>query len=144
MKRADPQRVKASQNLRDDEHSTRTARCCSGDHSLDQQFDGETVENKISHSTVQDVRGQNKTHFRDVTSTKGQTIRSTLPTAAIKTSLRMRKKTIEVPQIHDIYKIVRRCCAETEEGLKRPNRMNPWQRGMRKRIQCSSSTESST
>ena len=28
----------------------------------------------------------------------------------------MRKKTVEVPQLHDIDKIVRRCCAETEEG----------------------------
>ena len=61
VKRADPQRVKTSENQRDDEPSTETARCCSGDHSPDQQFDGETVEDKISHSTVQDVRGQNKT-----------------------------------------------------------------------------------
>ena len=110
----------------------------------DQHFDGETVENNISHSTVQGVRGQNKTHLRDVTSMKEQTIRSTLPTAAIKTSLRMWKKTVEVPQMHDIDKIVRRCFAETEEGQKRPKRMNPWQRGLRKRIQCSSSTDSWT
>ena len=136
--------MKASQNQRDDEHSTEAAQCCSGDHSPDQQFDGEAVENKISHSTVLDVRSQNKTHLRDVTNTKGQTIRSTLPTAEIKTSLRMRKKTVEVPQIHDIDKILRCCCAETEEGLKRPNRMNPWQRRMRKHIQCSSSAESWT
>ena len=34
---ADPQ---TSENHRDDEHSTETARCCS-DHSPDQQFDGE-------------------------------------------------------------------------------------------------------
>ena len=100
------------------EHSTETARCCSGDHRKDQQFDGETVENKISHSTVQDVRGQNKTHLRDVTSTKEQTIQSTLPTAVIKTSLRMREKTVEVPQMHDIHKIMSSRCAETER-LKR-------------------------
>ena len=53
----------------------------------------------------------------DVTTTKKQTIRSTLPTAAIKTSLRMREKTVEVPQMHDIDKIVSSRCAETEEGL---------------------------
>ena len=74
--------------------------------------------------TVQDVRGQDKTHLRDVTATKEQTIRSTLPTAVIKTSLRMREKTVEVTQMHDIDKIVRRCCAETDEGLKRPKKMN--------------------
>ena len=124
VKRADPQRVKTSQNQRDDEHSTETARCCSGDDSPDQQFYGETVENKISHSTAQDVRGQVKTHLRDVTATKEQTIRSTLPTAVIKTSLRMRQKTVEVPQIHDTDEIVKRCGAETEEGLKRPRKVN--------------------
>ena len=46
--------------------------------------------------------------------------------------------------MQDTDKIVRRCCAETEEGLKRPKRVNPWQRGLRKRTQCSSSTESWT
>ena len=127
VKRTDPQRVKTSQNQRDDEHSTETARCCSGDHSPDQQFDGETVENKISHSTVQDVTGQNKTRLRDVTATKKQTIQSTLPTAVIKTSLRVREKTVEFQQMHDIEKIVRLCCAEIEEGLKRPKKMKPWQ-----------------
>ena len=126
VKRADPQRVRTSQNQRDDEHSTETARCSSGDHSPDQQFDGETVENKISHSTVQDVRGQNKTHLRDVTATKQQTIRSTLPTAAIKTSLKMQKKTVEVPQVHVIDRIACSCYAETEEGLERPKEMSPW------------------
>ena len=127
VKKADPQRVLTSQNQRDDEHSTETARCCSGDHSPDQQFDGETVENKISHSTVQDVRGQNKTHLRDVTATKQQTIRSTLPTAAIKTSLKMQKKTGEVPQVHVIDKIASSCYAETEEELeRRPKEMRPW------------------
>ena len=59
--------MKTTQNQRDDEHSTETARRCSGDHSPDQQFDGETVENKIPRSTVQDVRGQNETRLRDVT-----------------------------------------------------------------------------
>ena len=147
QKRADPQRVRradpqTSQNERDDEHSTETARCCSGDHSPDEQFDGETVKNKISHPTVQDVRGQNKTHLRDVTTTKEQTIRSTFSTATIKTSLRMRKKTVEVPQMHDIDEIVSSLCVETEEGLKRPKRMNPWQRRLRKRIWFSTSTES--
>ena len=68
---------------------------------------------------------QDKTHLREVTATKEQTIRSMLPTTVIKTSLRMREKTVEVPQIHDIDEIVRRCCAETEEGLKRPKKMNP-------------------
>ena len=127
VKKADPQRVLTSQNQRDDEHSTETARCCSGDHSPDQQFDGETVENKISHSTVQDVRGQNKTHLRDVTATKQQTIRSTLPAAAIKTSSKMQKKTGEVPQVHVIDKIASSCYAETEEGLeRRPKEMRPW------------------
>ena len=38
----------------------------------------------------------------------------------------MREKTVEFQQVHDIDKIVRRCCAKTEEGLKRPKRMNPW------------------
>ena len=144
VKRADPQRVKTSQNQRDDEHSTETARCCSGDHSPDQQFGGETVENKNSHSTVQDVRGQNKTHLRDVTTTKKQTIQSTLPTAVIKTSLRMREKTVEFQQMHDIDKIVRRSCAEIDEGLKRSKKMKPWQRRLRKRIWFSTSTESWT
>ena len=115
MRRADPQRVKTSQNQRDDEHSTETARCCSGDHSPDQQFDGETVENKISHSTVQDVRGQNKTRLRDVTTTKKQTIQSTLPTAVIKRSSRMREKTVEFQQMHDIDEVVSSLCAETED-----------------------------
>ena len=136
--------MKTSQNQRDHEHSTETARCCSGDHSPDQQFDGETVENKISHSTVQDVRDQNKARLRDVTTTKKQTIQSTLPTAVIKTSLGMREKTVEFQQMRDIDKIVRRCCAEIEEGLKRPKKMNAWQQGLRKRIQCSSSAESWT
>ena len=36
----------------------------------------------------------------------------------------MRKKTVEVPQMHDTDKIVGRCSAETEEWLKRPKRMN--------------------
>ena len=75
-------------------------------------FLDETVENKISHSIVQDVGGQDKTHLRDVTATKEQTVQSTLPTAATKTRLRMRRKTVEVPQMHDIDKMVRRCCAE--------------------------------
>ena len=79
------------------------------------------MENKISHSTVHDVKCQDKTHLREVTATKEQTIRSTLPTEVI----RMREKTVEVPQIHDIDEIVRRCCAEIEEGLKRPKKMNP-------------------
>ena len=34
---------------------------------------------------------------------------------------------VEVPPMHDIDNIVRRCCAETKEGLKRPKEMNPWQ-----------------
>ena len=34
----------------------------------------------------------------------------------------MRKKTVEVPPTDDIDKIVRRCRAETEEGLKRRRR----------------------
>ena len=144
VKRADPQRVKRADPQRDDEHSTETARCCSGDHSPAQQFHGETVENKISRSTVQDVRGQNKTRLRDVTTTKKQTIQPPLPTAVIKTSLRMREKTVEFQQMHDIDKIVRRCCAEIEEGLQHPKKMNLWQRGLRKRIQCSSSAESRT
>ena len=118
--------MRTSQNQHDYEHSTETVRCCSCDHSPDQQFDGETVENKISHCTVQDVRGLNETHLRDVTTTKKQTIRSTLPTAAIKTSLRMREKTVEVPQMHDIDKIVSSRCVETEEGLERPKEMSPW------------------
>ena len=143
VKRADPQRVNTSQNQRDDEHSTETARCCSDDQSPDQQFEGETVENKISHSTVQDVRGQNKTRLRDVTTAKKQTIQSTLPTAVMKRSLRMREKTVEFQQMHDIDKIVRRCCAEIEEGLKRPKKMKPWQRRLRKRW-FSTSTESWT
>ena len=70
---------------------------------------------------------QDKTYSRDVTTTEEQTIRSTLPTAAAKTRLRMRKKTVEVPQMHDIDKIARRCCAETEDGPNRPKEMNPWQ-----------------
>ena len=74
QKRADPQQVRTSQSQRDDEHSTETARRCSGDYRPDQQLDGETVENKISHSTVQDVRGQDKTRLRDVSTTKKQTI----------------------------------------------------------------------
>ena len=45
--------------------------------------------------------------------------------------------------MHDIDEIVSSLCAETE-GLKRPKSMNPWHRGLRKRIQCSSSTESWT
>ena len=107
-------------------------------------FLDETVENKISHSIVRDVGGQDKTHLRHVTATKEQTVQSTLPTAATKTRLRMRRKTVEVPQMHDIDKMVRRCCAETVEGLKRPKEMNPWQWRLRKRIQCSTSTESKT
>ena len=74
VKRADPQRVKRRQIKRDDERSTETARCCSGKQSPDQQFGSETVEHEISHSTVQDVRGQDKTHLRDVTTTEKQTI----------------------------------------------------------------------
>ena len=58
MKRADPQRVKTSENQRDDELSTETARCCSGDHSPDQQFDGETVENKIFHRAGRETSEQ--------------------------------------------------------------------------------------
>ena len=126
MRRADPQ---TSQNQRDDEHSTETARCFSGNQSPDQQCGSETVENKILHSTAQDVRGQDKT---------------TLPTAVIKTSLRMRERTVEVRQMHDIDKIVRRYCAVTEEGLKRPKKMKPWQRRLRKRIWFGTSTESWT
>ena len=38
------------------------------------------------------------------------------------------KTTVEVPQMHDTNKIARRCCAETEEGLKRSKEMNHWQR----------------
>ena len=53
---------------------TETARRCSGDYSPDQQFDGETVEHKISYSTEQDVRGQDNTRLRDVSTTKKQTI----------------------------------------------------------------------
>ena len=116
VKRADLQRVRTRQNQRDDEHSTETARCCILDHSPDQQFD---------LAFVQDVRGKNKTHLRDVTATKQQTIRSTLPTA-IKTSLKTQKKTVEVPQVHVIDKIASSCCAETEEGLERPKEMSPW------------------
>ena len=56
----------------------------------------------------------------------------------------MRKKTVEVPQMHDIDKIVRRRSAETEEELERSTEMNPWQRRLRKRIWCSTSTESWT
>ena len=76
-----------------------------------QQCGSETVENKISYSTVQDVKGQDKTHLQNVTATKEHTIRPTLPTAVTKTSLRMREKTVEVSQIHEIDEIVRRCCA---------------------------------
>ena len=74
MKRADPQRVRTRQIQRDDELSTETARCFSGKQSPDHQFGSETLENKISHSTVQDVRGQDMSHFRHVTTTKKQTI----------------------------------------------------------------------
>ena len=66
--------MRTSQGQRDDEHKTETARYCSGDYSPDQQFDGETVEDMISYSTVQDVKGQDKTRFRDVSTTKKQTI----------------------------------------------------------------------
>ena len=59
---------------RDDELSTETARCFSSKQSPDHQFDSETLENKISHSTVQDVRGQDMSHLRHVTTTKKQTI----------------------------------------------------------------------
>ena len=45
-----------------------------------------------SHPIVRDVGGQDKTHLRDVTATEEQTIRSTLPTAATKTRLRMRRR----------------------------------------------------
>ena len=60
LKRADPQRVTTSQSQRDDEYSTETARRYSGDHSPDQQLDGETVENKISyfHRTGRERPGQ--------------------------------------------------------------------------------------
>ena len=143
VRRTDPQRVEKSGPTAGENKSEPT-RCCSGDHSPDQQFDGETVENKISQSTVQDVRGQNKTRLREVTSKKKQTIQSTLPAAVIKTSLRTREKTVEFQQMHDIDKIVRRCCVETEEGLNGPNRMKPWQRRLRKRIWFSTSTESWT
>ena len=54
------------------------------------------------------------------------------------------KKTVEVPQMHDIDKIVGRRSADTEEGLERPKEMNPWQRRLRKRIWSSTSTESRT
>ena len=66
--------MRTRQIQRDDELSTETARCFSGTQSPDQQFGSETEENKISHSTVEDVRGQDKTHLRDVTTTKKQTI----------------------------------------------------------------------
>ena len=36
----------------------------------------------------------------------------------------MRKKTVEVRQMHDVDKIVRRHCAQSEEGLERPKEMN--------------------
>ena len=39
-----------------------------------------------------------------------------LPTAGTKTRLRMRKKTVEVPQMHDIDKIVRCHCAGNHGG----------------------------
>ena len=74
QKRADQQRMRTSQSQRDDGHPTETARRCSGDYSPDQQFVGETVENKISYSTVQDVSCQDKTRLRDVSTTKKQTI----------------------------------------------------------------------
>ena len=66
--------MRTRQVQRDDELSTETARCFSGKQSPDQQFGSETVENKISHFTAWDVRGQDKTHLRDVTTTKKQTI----------------------------------------------------------------------
>ena len=83
------------------------------------------MENKISHAIVRDAGGQDKTHLLDVTTTKEQTIRSTLLTAATKTRLRMRKKTVEVPQMHDIDKIVSSHCAETEEELDRTKEVSP-------------------
>ena len=52
VKRADPQWMRTRQVQRDDELSTETARCFSGKQSPDQQVGSETVENKISYSTV--------------------------------------------------------------------------------------------
>ena len=54
------------------------------------------------------------------------------------------KNAVEVSQVHDTNKIARRSCAETEEGLKRPKKMEPWQRRLRKRTWYSTSTESWT
>ena len=69
--------------------------------------------------------------------------------------MRTRKKTVEVPQVHDIDKIVSSRCVETEEVLERPKKMSPWQyrsrhqprrlsRRLRKRTRNSTSTESWT
>ena len=74
-------------------------RRCSGNHGPGRRFVGKTAENRISYPTVRVAGGQDKTYLRDV----------------------------EVPPMHDIGNIVRRCCAETKEGLKRPKEMNPWQ-----------------
>ena len=65
----------------------------------------------------------------------------------------MRERTVKVPQMLDIDKVVSSRCAETEEGLERPKEMSSWQyisryqrRGLpkrlRKRTKNSTSTES--
>ena len=65
----------------------------------------------------------------------------------------MRKRTVEVPQTHDIDKIVSSRCVETQEELERPKEMSSWQyrsryqlrrltRRLQKRTQNSTSTES--
>ena len=86
VKRADPQRVKTSQKQSDAAAAT----------SPDQQFDDETVENEISHSTVQDVRGQNKTRIRDVTTTRANDP-IYVADSSDQDELEDAKKTVEVP-----------------------------------------------
>ena len=61
--------------------------------------------------------GQDKTRLRDNEETDDLI---NVADKAIKTSLRMRKRTVEVPQMRDVDKIVSSRCAETEEGLERP------------------------
>ena len=46
----------------------------------------------------------------------------------------MRKRTVEVPQMHDTDKVVSSRCAETEEGLERPKEMSPSQYRSRENV----------
>ena len=51
--------MRTSQSQRDDEHSTETARRCSGDYSPDQQLDGETGEQDLAlHRAGRERPGQ--------------------------------------------------------------------------------------